>query len=185
MKHILFKIGAILGVSLGLSSLAHANAFVLDNSTATIPPPPANTTSGFYQVNSSDDNHPGFWESGSSVGLYSFTTGGDSLTGWWVNISFDGNPQPLLESAFMKAGPTYLWWDSTDLAAFNAGTFDSIKLIQNGIWNNPHNALLGISHAGINGTPGEEHKVPDSGTTMMLLGLSLTAIAFVNRRRLS
>lgn len=185
MKNILTKLGAILGIFLALSSLAHATAFVLDEATATIPTPPANTTSSFYQVNGPNDTHAAFWESGSSLGLYSFTTGGDSTNGWWVNISFDGNPQPVLDSAFMKAGPTYLWWDAADLAAFNAGTFDSIKLIQNGIWNPPHNALLGISHAGINGSPGEEHQVPDTGTTLILLGLSLTSIAFVNRRRVA
>ena len=166
-------------IAAGLAQVAQAATFTLDQATATLISG-SNTVSSFYQVNSPDNNHVAFYETGSATGLYGFTTGGNSLTGWWVDIAFGDNAQPVLQSAFIKAGNNYLWWDSADLSVFNSGSFSSIRLIQNGIWNKPHNALLGTSHAGVNGRPG--NNVPDGGATSMLLGSGLLGLAIAARR---
>lgn len=174
------KLTTFAGLSLAVLASAHATGFTLNSSTATIVG--GNEVSSFYQVNKPNEDHVNWWESGSAAGLYSFTQGGNSQNGFWVTISFDGNPQPILDSAFIKAGNFRLTWDANDLKAFNEGIFDSITLIQDGIWNPPHNSLLGISHAGINGRPGVK-LVPDTGLTVVLLGLGLTAVSFFARRR--
>lgn len=166
----------ILACSIGLLACqsAHAIQFVLNSSAAT--KVGGNSTSTFYEVTG------GNVESGTASGLYTSSVGGDANNGFFVSISFGANPQPVLTSAFLKASNEYLLWDSTDLAAFNSGTFDSIILWNNdgaaGI-RNTNNKYQATSHAGLNGTPGTN--VPDGGATMALLGLSLLGLTAVRK----
>ncbi len=137
-----------------------------------------NTTSSFYEVSGAGA------ESGTSAGDFSSTLGGNENTGFWVKISFGSNPQPDLTSAFLKASNKYLLWDSVDLTAFNAGTFDSITL-----WNdggsagirNQNNKYQGTSHAGILGEPGTT-EVPDGGSTLILVGAAFAVMSAVKRK---
>ena len=127
---------------------------------------------------------------GGATGLYTATVGGSGKDGYWVRIDFGSNPQPVLESAFLKAGNSHLFWDATDLAAFNAGTYTSITLWNSGsggIKNPPGNAYLGTSHAGLEGKLGvpppdvPPPSVPDGGLTLSFLGLGLAIIGGVRR----
>src|SRR6187549_933378 len=108
------KIAALFLLSLGLARTASAVPFYLEAEVATLTG--GTTNSGFYEVEGGVD-------SGSAASLYTPTSGGNNVAGYWVEISFGGNPQPILTSAFFRAGgganSAYLWWDSTDLAAFN------------------------------------------------------------------
>ena len=175
MKKLLF--GSLLAVGLLVSQAANAASYTLASSAATIFG--GNLTTPFYEVTG------GGVDSGTAASLYSTTVGGDGATGWWVNISFDGNPQPVLTSAFLKAGNFHLFWDAADLATFNAGTYDSIRLENSGaggIKNPPGNAYLGTSHAGLNGTPGTTTNVPDAGSTVALLGVVIAGFGLVRRK---
>jgi hypothetical protein len=181
-------IPALFALGLFGGTTAHAVSFDLLAPNATIVLS-SNTTSTFFEVAGNGT------ESGTAASLYSATLGGNEDTGFWVKISFDGNPQPVLTSAFLKASNDYLWWDATDLAAFNSGSFDSITLWNSGSAGqglghytgnptNPQWKFYGTSHAGINGTPGESTipGVPDGGSTLALLGLALSAFAFFHRK---
>ena len=164
-------------LSLALAGSAYAVPFTLNSSTATIVT--GNTTSAFYEVadNGSD--------SGTVAALYTATLSGTSAVSAnnppKVEIFFGVNPQPVLTSAFFKASNQYLFWDATDLAAFNAGTFTSLILVQDGLLNNPGNAYHEISHAGLTGTPGIT-RVPDGGSPLILLGLGLLSAFGVRRK---
>lgn len=180
------KIAALLLISLGFAHSASAVPYYLETVNAT--KTSGTTNSDFYQVTG------GGAESGTALSLYSFTFGGSASAGWWVEISFGGNPQPILTSAFLKAGPNYLWWDAADLLAFNAATFDSIILKNDnaaaGLRNPPNNAFLGIGHVGLNGTAGElvveqHNNVPDASSTVAMLGLGMIGLFVAARRRAS
>jgi hypothetical protein len=179
---------ALFALALFGGTTAHAVSFELQSSSATIVLS-NNTTSSFFEVQGNGT------ESGTAASLYSATLGGNEDTGFWVKISFDGNPQPILTSAFLKASNDYLWWDATDLATFNSGVYDSITLWNSGAAgqglghytgnpNSPAWKFYGTSHAGINGTPGESTipGVPDGGSTLALLGLALSAFAIARRK---
>ena len=172
-------IPALSAIMVAFALSAEAIPYTLTSAMAT--KTDGNTTSSFYEVTGVAA------ESGTAVALYSAAVGGDENSGWWVEISFGNNPQPVLTSAFLKAGNEnagggYLWWDSADLAAFNAGSFTSI-ILQNsgsgGLMNKPGNAYLGTSHAGLNGEPGT--RVPDGGATLGLLGLGLIGFGALRR----
>lgn len=173
MNKLLLTSAFVMG--LATCQMANAISFTLASSAATITP--GNTTAAFYNV--SGDGV----ESGTAASLYSATFGGDANNGFWVKVSFDSNPQPVLTSAFLKASNKYLWWDAADLAAFNAGTYDSIVLENTGAGGikNQNGKYKNTSHAGLNGTKGTN--VPDGGATAALLGLGLLGIGFVARRR--
>jgi hypothetical protein len=176
---------ALFAMALFGGTTAHAVSFDLQSSNATIVLS-SNTTSAFFEVAGNGT------ESGTAAGLYSATLGGDENAGFWVKISFDGNPQPILTSAFLKAGNDYLWWDATDLSGFNSGVYDSITLWNSGAageglghyTGNDQWKFQGTSHAGINGTPGESTipGVPDGGSTLAFLGLALSAFAIARRK---
>ncbi len=183
------KTSRILGLlALGVVAVnSNAVTFPLDYTTAD--KIAGNLTSAFYQVN----NDKGVWsEAGTAASLYSFTHGGDEDNGWWVKIAWDGNPQPVLTSAIMKASDWYLYWDSSDLTAFNGGTYDSVTLWQDGLSHltggpKPQTKYHEISHAGINGTPGTPPvdppgSVPDGGATLALLGLGFIAVEGLRRK---
>ena len=162
-----------LSLFIALAGVGRATSFTLDNSDAAISW--GNTFSNFYETTG------GGFESGSAMGLYSSTVGGNWLTGFSVTISFGANPQPVLTSAFIDAGYTYLYWNAADLTAFNTGIFDSITLKQGGLFEAPYNSFLGISLAGLNGTAGA-HRVPDGGSTALLLCVSVIGLSFAGRR---
>src|SRR6478735_4672658 len=105
----------LLGGIFALVQSASAVTFTLQSSSATTVS--GNTTSAFYEATGAG------LDSGTAASFYSTVVGGDATTGWFGEISWGSNPQPILTSAFLKAGPNYLFWDSADLAAFNAGTF--------------------------------------------------------------
>jgi len=178
MKNVVLKSLFVGGLALlaSASSLAIPNFDLLSASGTIVAADPAH--SSFYEVTG------GGVETGSMATFYSATFGGGISTGYWVTISFDGNPQPLLTSAFLKTGVSlYLSWDSTDLASFNAGTYDSITLWNqdpNGMKKGPGNSEYRIiSFAGLNGSPGS---VPDGGATVALIGLGLLGLAGLRRR---
>jgi hypothetical protein len=169
-------IGAsVCAVLLGLATQANGISFDLSSSGAQLTP--GNTTSGFFEVDGQT-----LVETGTAASLYSATLGGDEDNGFWVKIAFDSNPQPVLTSAFLKASNNYLWWDATDLVAFNAGTFDSITLWNSGSGGiqNKNGKYQGTSHAGLNGSPGTT-SVPDGGLTLMLLGMALGGLGYARR----
>jgi len=172
MKKLL--LGSLLAVGLLLTQAANAATFTLASSLATLSP--GNLTTTFYEV-ASDGT-----DSGTAASLYSATLGGDENAGFWVNISFGGNPQPVLTSAFLKASNQHLLWDSTDLATFNSGIFDSIRLenIGTGGILNRNGKYHETSHAGLNGTPGT--KVPDGGSTLALVGLAIAGFGLIRRK---
>jgi len=162
---------------LAAGSWSHAITFNLESSAATMVG--GNTTSPFYGVNGSGVEANGTI----AKDWFSSTVGGNANSGFWVNISFGPNPQPVLSSAFLKASNAYLFWNSADLTGFNAGLYDSITL-----WNSGANGLKNqngkfheTSHAGVTGTPGV--RVPDGGTTAALLGTALLALGSIVRRR--
>ena len=167
---------AVLACAVCLPLASQVSAISFDAHSAVATHIAGNTTSAFYEVSGAGV------ESGTAAGLFSATLGGDADTGFWVKIAFGSNPQPGLTSAFLKASNEYLWWDSTDLAAFNSGTFDSITLWNNGAngIKNTNNKFQGTSHAGLNGTPGTT--VPDGGSTLLLLGAGLAVLGVARRR---
>ncbi len=166
-------------IALVACQMANALTFELGSCSATIEP--GNTGSDFYNVTPGAEPP----EEGSAAGMFSFTAGGSAETGFWVEISFNGN-QPTLESAFLKAGNGnsgggYLWWDAADLAGFNAGNYDAIKLWNSGecgMMNPTHRAYLGTSHAGLNGAP-----VPDGGMMLLLVGLAASGLGLIRKRQ--
>lgn len=177
MKPLIARLLSAGAFALIVAQSAQAVPFVLDSSTATIVD--GNTTSTFYEVNGSGA------DSGTAALLYKATISGVESVAEGnppkVEISFEGNPQPVLTSAFIKASNRYLWWDEADLAAFNAGTWTSLILIQDGLLNNPGNAYHSVSHAGLNGRLGTTRRVPDGGSTLLLSGLALSVFGLVSR----
>jgi len=182
------KIAALLLLSLGFAHSAFAGALTLETANAQ-KIEPDNTTSDFYNV----ARFP-FVESGTAMDLFSSEFFGDAETGFWVKISFDGNPQPILTSAFLKASNKYLLWDAAALATFNEGIYDSIILKNegaNGIFNTGNGNFHNIGHAGLNGTLGkvvvdqQNHNVPDASSTVALLGLGMIGLFVAARRRAS
>jgi hypothetical protein len=179
------KLTALVLSCFGLAHSAFALPYNLQTASAAIVAN-ANIVSTFYEVSGSGVETPGT----SAINLFSATTGGDANNGYWVNISFGLNPQPYLDSAFLKAGNGYLLWDSADLAGFNAGTYDSIVLWNNSIEGirNTNGKYKGTSHAGLfAGTKPvvTVHNVPDASSTVTLLGLSMIGLFVVGRRRAS
>jgi hypothetical protein len=178
------KILSILGVSIGLAWTANAVQFTLYDTTATIVG--GNIVPSFYNV-----TPPATTGVGTAGSLYTATYGGSSTTGFFVDISFNGNPQPFLTDAILKAADSYLEWDSTDLAAFNSGTYSGIILYNgnsggslpdpNGIVNSPGNAYQGTSHAGLDGRLGVA-PVPDGGLTITMLGMAMGGLAWMRRK---
>lgn len=176
------KIASLLLLGLGLAHSAFAIPYNLTSATATTVS--GNYVSTFYQVDGAGVEKAGT----TAIDLFSSTVGGDDVNGFWVNISFGGNPQPHLDAAFLKASNAYLWWDAADLAAFNAGTFDSIILWNNTVEGirNGNGKFKGTSHAGLVGelTPVVvTHNVPDAGATVSLLGLGMMGLFLAARRR--
>ncbi len=171
-------------VVFGLATQANGISFDLYSSGASMNE--GNINSLFYEP------HPAVGSTaaytlGTAKDLYSTTFGGDDTAGFWVNVAFGSNPKPVLESAFLKAGNSYLLWNDDDLKAFNnpvpGVTYDSITLWNSGsggIQNPPKNAYLGTSHAGLNGSPGTT-SVPDGGMTIMLLGMALGGLGYARR----
>ncbi|MEO5961514.1 MAG: VPDSG-CTERM sorting domain-containing protein [Opitutaceae bacterium] len=179
MKISFSRLLALAAVGLALGNTAHAVSFTLNNSTATIIG--GNTTSTFYEVTGANA------ESGTaapifSSSIYNGPAAVSSNDPDRVEIFFNG-PQPILTSAFIKASNEYMFWDATDLAAFNAGIFTSIILVQNGLTNG-NGQYHDISHAGINGTPGNSNipGVPDGGATLALLGLGVSFLIIARRK---
>lgn len=161
--------------------VVNAVTFTLNNSTATIFTN-ANTTSAFYEATTASD-------SGTMASTFTFSYTGQasvaSADPFKIEIFFNG-PQPVLSSAFWKAGNDYMFWDAADLAPFNAGVYTSITLVGNGLLNPPGNSYLGLSHAGLAGTAGNPPGtpgVPDGGSTVLMLGLGLMGLALGLRRR--
>ncbi len=172
----------ILACAVGLLACqsAHAVQFTLNSSLASLIDP-GNTNSVFFEVDGTT-----LAETGTVANLYSATLGGNANNGFFVAISFGGNPQPVLNSAFLKTANGYLLWDAADFTAFNAGTFDSIKLWNSGtdgITNNK-GKYQETSHAGLNGSLGlttNGNHVPDGGATVALFGLSLLGMTAVRK----
>ncbi len=183
MKLMKTNLGRLIGagacaVVCGLATQANGISFDLYSSGATLNK--GNINSLFYEPHPAVGGAAAF-NLGTAKDLYSTTFGGDDTAGFWVNVAFGSNPKPVLESAFLKAGNSYLLWDATDLTDFNAGTFDSITLWNSdpgGIHNDGSGAYNGTSHAGLNGATG----VPDAGCTLMLLGVSVTGLGVLRRR---
>jgi hypothetical protein len=166
---------SVIGLSLGLAWAANAAQFTLQSSWGTIFS--GNDVPSLYNDPSSGP------ATGTAAGLYTTTFGGNASTGYWVDISFNGNPQPVLTDVILKAGPSYIEWGAAALAAFNSGTYDSIIL-----WNDNPNGIvnqngkyLGTSHAGLDGTV-TVVSAPDGGMTLALLGLSLAGIHGLRRK---
>lgn len=177
------KLASLLLLGLGVAQSAFAVAFTLTSATAT-KVLNSNYTSSFYEVGGNGVETPGT----TAINQFSSSVGGDATNGFWVAISFGVNPQPYLTAAFLKAGNGYLWWDAADLAAFNAGVFDSIILKNNtpeGL-RNTNNKYKETSHAGLVGELKPVvvvHNVPDAGTTVSLLGLGMISLFVAARRR--
>lgn len=187
----LMKVIALLLLCLGFARSAFAVPFLLETEAATKVAGTLN--SPFYQVSSGGVELLGT----TAVGLFTSTLGGNDVDGFWVNISFGGNPQPILTSAFLKASNAHLLWDSSDLLAFNAGDFDSITLWNRSVANdnnvglrNGNNKFHNIGHAGLMGTLGEavvdvRNNVPDASSTLAMLGLGMIGLFVAARRRAS
>ena len=192
MKNMKNNLGQLISASVcaavvGLAAQANALTYNLYSTSAD--KKPGNMTSGFYEAHPVDGKVAAY-EVGSAMDVYSFTDGGSSTkggTGWWVEIAFDSHTQPVLTSAFLKAGNTTLLWNSEDLAGFNKGTFTSITLWNNVILNDPGKAYKETSHAGLLGVAPKDPPVggapvPDAGSTLMLLGAGLTGVGLLRRR---
>lgn len=171
-----------LASALVAAPLARAVTFTLNNSTATLVD--GNIVSTFYQATPASD-------SGTMAPTFTFSyTGTGTVTPvnspYTIEIFFNG-PQPVLTEAFFKASDRYMYWDAADLTAFNSGVYTSITLVGNGLLNPPGNAYNGLSHAGLSGTVGTNPPggsgVPDGGSTAVMLGLGLIAMAVALRRR--
>jgi len=161
----------------GLACSANAITFTLESAAAS--KVGGNTASQFYDVNGSSSETNGT----TAKDLFSSTVGGNQNSGFWVKIAFGTNPQPVLTSAYLKASNGYLLWDAFDLAAFNGGAFDSITLWNSGASGikNQNGKFQNTSHAGLLGQLGV--RVPDGGTTAMLLGFSLVGLVVAARRK--
>jgi hypothetical protein len=194
MKNMKNNLGQLISASVcaavvGLAAQANALTYNLYSSSAKLDD--GNKNSLFYEAHPADGSTAAH-ELGTAKDLYSFASGGSATkggTGLWEEISFGTQPQPVLTSAFLKAGNYFLLWDSADLIAFNAGTFTSITLWNNRILNPPKNSYLGTSHTGLVGTLGvtppidpPATPVPDAGSTLMLLGAGLTGVGLLRRR---
>lgn len=172
MNSPLIKTFLALTAFIAVTGVSRSASFTLANTDASIMW--GNSSSSFYETTGNG------MDSGSSAASYSSTRTGNALTGFAVTISFGGNAQPVLTSAFIDSGPVTLYWDSNDLAGFNSGIFDSIVLKEGGLFAPPFTSVLGISKAGLSGV--ETHKVPDGGATALLLGISLIGLAWVAQR---
>lgn len=182
----------ILTSLIALTAVFSANAlsmYVLDASSATIDG--SNPQSTFYKVT------PPASESGTAASIFSYAFGtiasgaGDKH---YVDITWGANPQPFMTGAAIKqangnasfGGVSALIWDLADFSIFNAssGVYDTIRLIQDGIFkkNKSDDLLPGISHATLDGRPGTTI-VPDSGTTIALLGAALLALVSFRARK--
>ena len=170
------RTAALAFACLALTSWANAVTFNLHSSSATVVN--GDVTSLFYDVKGDGSETNGT----TAKDWFTSTRGGNANTGFWVNMAFGTNPQPVLESAYLKASNKYLRWDANDLIAFNAGLYDSITLWNDGAngLKNQNNRFFGTSHAGLYGTAGV--RIPDGGTTAGLLGLALIALGTAARR---
>lgn len=164
--------------ALALASMANAAQITLLSGTATLSA--GNTTSLFYEFNGST-------ESGSATGsfsaAYSGPAGNQNTVTFTQSVAGDIN----LSSAFIKAGPSYIQWDATDLAAWNllTSTIGDQLVLVNTVITNDQGIPLGTSHAGlVGGAPGGGGAtgVPDGGTTVTMLGLVLGLLAFAKRK---
>lgn len=163
-------------LAMGVSALAlmanvGAIPYVLDSSGASFFA--GNTTSTFFEFT------PPGTETGTAAGLYNASLSGNEDSGWTVTFTWGGHAQPTITSAFLKAADFYMKWDAADFAAFNAGMYDSLVLVQNGIVNQ-FGKFHEVSHAGFLGEPGPEiiPSVPDGGPTAILLGIVFIGLFF-------
>ncbi len=131
--------------------------------------------SGAWSGKGSDDFYKqnfGDAEEGPQADLFStewgnFKKGGDALLAiitWSPGTVFD------LSSLWLKAGKST--WFATNVAAFDATVHTSIRLYAP--------AKYGISNVGMHGTI---TTVPDTSSTVALLGLGLGVLGLVARRR--
>ncbi len=185
MKNPLVKIAAATGLAFVLA--VTAKALALDAATAdrldADPNPPAWGNGWLYGADLNG-------EFGSQANNYSLTKSGNENTGWVWTITFDVHPT-LTYAKLHSGGPTqfdYLIWDdASDFAAFNASTDLSISFVQN--WfKNGNGKYYGTSGLGLGGSPGGGggggggSGVPDSGTTLMLLGCALLGLGVLRRK---
>src|SRR5688500_5877129 len=105
-----------------------------------------NQNSLFYEFNGSTESGTA---AGSFSAAYSGPAGNQNTVTFTQTVAGDIN----LASAFIKAGPDYVLWEGTDLAAWNALTStigDQLVLVNTQI-TNQQGVPLGTSHAGITG----------------------------------
>lgn len=191
MKHTTFAYIALGFVALGgMTAQVEAVPFTLDASSAGIFAQDSAEVSSFlssYGVNNGLDSHfynfnPNTGETGIASNYFSSIYAGNATSGYQVTITWDGNPQPILTGAFLKAGAKFLLWDEADFAPFNLGDYDSLVLVQNGIKNSTGRSYLGVSHAGVFGEEGGNRAVPDNASTGFLLGLSVLVLILGSAR---
>ncbi len=99
----------------------------------------------------------------------------DGLTAWvtWSplgSLSFD--------EIMVKASNAYILWNTSGV---NWSLYSGFYVTQNQIAKNQN--FNDISHVSVNGQP--MTSVPDSGATVLLVGLGLTGLAIVARRRVA
>jgi hypothetical protein len=113
-----------------------------------------------------------FWKNALSTVISS-----DGLTAWvtWSpmgSLSFD--------EVMVKAANAYILWNTSGV---NWAAYSGFYVTQNQIkqGQGPNASFNGISHISVNGET--ITRVPDSGATVLLIGLGLTGLAIVSRRR--
>lgn len=140
-----------------------------------------NLSSKFYKVDEPSK------ESGSAASVFDYAFGVSS--GFeFVELTWEGSPQPEIDQASLKAGNFHVIWGAEFFTAFNGslGVYDGIRMYQDGIMNKPRNSFLGISHANLEGQLGsgpedEPVGVPDSGRSLLLMGLGIGFLGLFHR----
>ncbi len=171
-----------------VSANAIPTYFVLDGSTAATSSGKTPTTFWYKAETGTPAKEEG---SADATGMFTTAFGGDENNGYWALVTWGSNPQPEITEVLLKAANEVLRWDEDDLFAFNNGSYDGLKLVQNVIVNdNKKNEkkakatfqsnFQGTSHIQLNGGPSTH--VPDGGATLALLGLGVLGLGALRRK---
>ena len=101
----------------------------------------------------------------------------DGLTAW---VTWSPAGSVSIDEVILKAANAHIVWDTSgvDWSSYT-GFYATQNLIAQG--QGPRPSFNGISHVSVNG--GTITRVPDSASTLLLIGLGLASVGFVARRR--
>lgn len=114
-------------------------------------------------------------EEGSTAAKNAFSTA-ISNNGMTATVSWLAGTLVDFTKIYLKGGPNHVWWDvsAVDWSLYTCFSVTNTSLLNNG------GQVAQISHVRVDGSMTQ---VPDSSSTLALLGVGLAALGLVARRR--